>query len=150
MLGKRNMFHVCCARSIKWYNNFEQQWRIRIPMFQGKYLLSNVIKSYFFFFFFNRQVCFSFSSGQMYVISFFFFWKKIQLFLIIKQYCRNLSLQCENINYYVTSLADFRPFNRSIIITNLEVSGIQLPHSSHLNLLWRADNSYKWVSTPQY
>lgn len=73
---------------------------------------------------------------------FFFSQEKIQLFLIIKQYCRNLSFQCESINYYVTSLADFRTFNHSIIITYLEVSEIQLPHSSHTNLLSTADNSY--------
>jgi len=73
---------------------------------------------------------------------FFFQEKKNQLLLIIKQYCRNLSFQCESVNYYVTSLADFRPFNHSIIITRYsEVSGIQLLHSSHLNHLSTADNS---------
>lgn len=55
-------------------------------------------------------------SSWINVRSFFFFpffRQKVQLILIIKQCCRNVSLQCESINYYVTSCADFRPLNHT-------------------------------------
>lgn len=81
-------------------------------MFRGKVLA--VKHTEITLFFLKHKLCFSFPLRPMYVISiivFLFQVKKFSCSPVIKQRCRNLSLQCESINYCVTSCADFRPPN---------------------------------------